>query len=411
MKTLLVAHGHPDVRPGGAEVAALALLEGLRAQGHETLLLARTHEEAHGGSAFSARGEHELLFHVGMLDFFNFRAREPERVWKDYRELLERFRPEVVHFHHYSHMGLELLHETRLTLPECRIVLTLHEFLALCHHNGQMVKRPSLELCYRSLPADCARCFPEHGASDLFMRERFIKAAFGVVDAFIAPSAFLAERYKAWGVPAERMHVLENAPRPVAKNGAAGPAREHPTRFAFFGQANPFKGLDLALEAFALLPKSVRKKVSFDVHAASLDEQKPEFRAKVQGLLEGLNGAVRFHGPYLNSQLGALMTATDWVLVPSIWWENSPVVIQEAFAHRRPVICADIGGMQEKVRDGIDGLHFRARSPHALASVLERAAFDADLHRGLQEGIEPRKTLEEAVREHLGVYLAEPARA
>ena len=53
------------------------------------------------------------------------------------------------------------------------------------------------------------------------------------------------------------------------------------------------------------------------------------------------------------------MAEIDWVVVPSIWWENSPLVIQEAFLHGRPVICSDIGGMAEKVRHGVDGLHFR----------------------------------------------------
>jgi len=57
------------------------------------------------------------------------------------------------------------------------------------------------------------------------------------------------------------------------------------------------------------------------------------------------------------------MAAVDWVVVPSIWWENSPLVIQEAFAHGRPVICSDIGGMAEKVAHEKNGLHFRANDP------------------------------------------------
>jgi glycosyltransferase involved in cell wall biosynthesis len=67
------------------------------------------------------------------------------------------------------------------------------------------------------------------------------------------------------------------------------------------------------------------------------------------------------------------MAEVDWVVVPSRWWENSPLVIQEAFLHKRPVICSDIGGMAEKVADGVDGLHFRAGDPRSLAQVLETA--------------------------------------
>ena len=49
------------------------------------------------------------------------------------------------------------------------------------------------------------------------------------------------------------------------------------------------------------------------------------------------------------------------MVVPSIWWETGPLVVLEAFQHGRPVICSDIGGMAEKVTDGVNGLHFRTR--------------------------------------------------
>ena len=64
------------------------------------------------------------------------------------------------------------------------------------------------------------------------------------------------------------------------------------------------------------------------------------------------------------------MATVDWIVMPSIWWENSPVVIQEASCIGRPPIVSDIGGMAEKVRDGVDGLHFRAGSPEDLADRL-----------------------------------------
>ena len=72
----------------------------------------------------------------------------------------------------------------------------------------------------------------------------------------------------------------------------------------------------------------------------------------------------------------AVVHIIDAVLVPSIWWENSPVVIQEARRNRRPVICSDIGGMAEKVRDGIDGLHFPVGDAAALADLLAGLAAD-----------------------------------
>jgi len=50
--------------------------------------------------------------------------------------------------------------------------------------------------------------------------------------------------------------------------------------------------------------------------------------------------------------------------------QNSPVVIQEAFRNRRPLIFSDVGGTAEKVRDGVDGVHFPVGNPIALASLI-----------------------------------------
>ena len=85
--------------------------------------------------------------------------------------LLEELRPDVVHLHHYTNFGVEALLHIRRALPEARIVLTLHEYLAICNHFGQMVKRPGFGLCDRSGPRDCARCFPERTEQDFFLRE------------------------------------------------------------------------------------------------------------------------------------------------------------------------------------------------------------------------------------------------
>ena len=86
-------------------------------------------------------------------------------------------------------------------------------------------------------------------------------------------------------------------------------------------------------------------------------------------------------GSYKSADLPALMREVDWTIVPSTWWENAPVVIQESFFHGRPIITSDIGGMAEKVRDGIDGLHFRAGNAESLAEAMagairERALWD-----------------------------------
>jgi glycosyltransferase involved in cell wall biosynthesis len=112
---------------------------------------------------------------------------------------------------------------------------------------------------------------------------------------------------------------------------------------------------------------------------------------------------VRFNGPYRLEDLSAMMRNVGWVIVPSIWWENSPLVIQEAFNHRRPVICSDIGGMAEKVHNREDGLYFRASDATDLADRIAEAA-EPDLWRRLQRQIRPPPTIEATTDEQLALY-------
>ena len=98
------------------------------------------------------------------------------------------------------------------------------------------------------------------------------------------------------------------------------------------------------------------------------------------------------------------MREVDWTIVPSTWWENAPVVIQEAFHHGRPIIASDIGGMAEKVRDGIDGLHFHAGNPESLAEAMTRAIREPALWDRLHAGIRPPTTAGDAARQHAALF-------
>ena len=109
-------------------------------------------------------------------------------------------------------------------------------------------------------------------------------------------------------------------------------------------------------------------------------------------------------GRYDHAALPRLMANVDWVVFPSIWWENSPLVIQEAFLHGRPVICGGIGGMAEKVTDGVNGLHFRARDPRSLAQTIRGAVSSPDLWETLRSGIPEVCKIEDSVATLSDIY-------
>ena len=98
------------------------------------------------------------------------------------------------------------------------------------------------------------------------------------------------------------------------------------------------------------------------------------------------------------------MREVDWVIMGSIWWENSPLVIQEAYKFGRPMIVPDIGGMAEKVKDGVTGLHFRARDSVSLSSVIKRVVAEPGLYDRLVKQLPAYPEIGAITQEHLAFY-------
>jgi glycosyltransferase involved in cell wall biosynthesis len=311
-------------------------------------------------------------------------------------------RPDVVHFQHTLFIGLEAIREVRNTLPDAAIVYTLHEFLPICHRHGQMLRATDEEPCLEESPRRCHGWFPEVAPQEFCMRKRLIRSHMDHVDLFIAPSRQLRDRYVDWGLPTEKIKVEEYGRLPLGYEPAS-PRRKKRNRFGFFGQFSHYKGVNVALQAAKRLAEDeVDAKIY--LHGANLEIQPEEFQEEFAELLEAAGDSVELIGRYDHDQLGSLMAAMDWVLVPSRWWENSPLVIQEAFMHGRPVIYSDIGGMDEKVTDGVDGLHFRVSDPDDLARVIAQAAGSAQTWRALTAGIKPVHPMPTHVAELLRVY-------
>lgn len=408
MRILFLCHGHPALQAGGTEIAAHALFRALRRlPGIEGAFVAGAsalHRPASPGTAIQAIGgaEDEMLLWTAGFDRFLLSQTDLHGVAPALGELLETLRPDVVHLHHLLLLGADLLPLIRRIRPQAKLVLTLHDYYAICAHEGTMLTTDG-RLCAAASPDACARCLPERGATGFRLREVALRQLLGLVDAFIAPSRFLADRYRAWGLPSSRLHVLANglADEPAVPHRAAGEARRD--RFAFFGHINRFKGATLLLQAAARLAAAgVAHRI--DLHGGSA-YQTPEFLSGFQRLLDAAPGAAH-HGAYDRAMLPRLMAEADWVVVPSLWWENAPLVIQEAARHRRPVIAADIGGMAEMVRHETDGLLFRAGDARALAEALARAADDAPLWARLAEGCLAPPSAEASAARHLALYRA-----
>ena len=401
----VVSHSHPSISKGGAEIAAYTLYNGLRTLGCDAIFIAACPESARN-KVFCA-SEHEYVIFTRGEIFEHFYQLGAHHIGAELEEVLLSRRIQLVNFHHFTNFGLGALRRIR-ALPDIRMAFTIHEFLALCFNHGQMITAGGQRLCEEPSLDGCVACFPNRTRNDFFHRSRLFLEVLSSFDQLISPSHFLAERFHQWGIEEEKLFVVENglAHLPeVAPEGSVRRRREW--TFGFFGQINPFKGVDVILDAAELLKKERVANVRFRIHG-NLIGQTEQFCNRFRDACA--SGAVEYFGAYDNRNVARLMADCDYILLPSRWWENSPVVIQEAFGVGRPVLCSGVGGMAEKVRNGVSGLHFRLGDAGDLAHCVVEAA-SQDTYRRLVKGLPRPFDGVEMARRYLEVFSGERKKA
>jgi glycosyltransferase involved in cell wall biosynthesis len=410
-RLLFVVMRHALVRPGGAEGYAFDLYKAIRSEGSfEPTFLARNgppdSAAPHEDTPFTPVNDdpNQYFLYTDVSDYNYLFGRSPQAMLSTaLPSFLLAQDPAIVHLQHTLFIGYDIVRVIRNTLPDVPIVYSLHEYLPICHRNGQMVRTGSNELCQESSPRRCHECFPDVSQQVFFMRKRFIQSHLSLVDLFVTFSPYALERYVDWGIPREKILYEPHGYPPASKLPDALADRPR-NRFGFFGQLTAYKGADVLLKAMALLGDD------FDghlwIHGANLDNAPQEFQDEFRGLLEVVKDRVTFVGRYDRGELAKLMARIDWVVVPSIWWETGPLTVGEAFLHARPVICSDIGGMAEKVENNVSGVHFRRGDPEQLAEAMHRAAETPGLWDKLRSGIPPVRTIDDHAASLIDAYRA-----
>jgi glycosyltransferase involved in cell wall biosynthesis len=180
--------------------------------------------------------------------------------------------------------------------------------------------------------------------------------------AAIAPTRFLLGAYEQNGVivPMRPVHFGIDIDR--RKKSVRG--QNHKSVIGFIGQMAPHKGIDLLVEAFGRLSPG-----SAVLHVWGAMEQHSEFGRKVSSLADGIE--VEFKGTFDKADTASVLDSMDLLVIPSRWYENSPLVLLSALATHTPVLVADVAGMTEFVEPGINGQWFERGNCDSLYERLE----------------------------------------
>jgi glycosyltransferase involved in cell wall biosynthesis len=203
----------------------------------------------------------------------------------------------------------------------------------------------------------------------------YVRKVVGMVDLFVAPSWTVFRTFRdGFGVPEERLAYLDYG-FDLARLKGRKRTPEKDFVFGYIGTHIPAKGIPLLLEAF---PR-VRGKVRLRIWGRPNSGTTPALRERARELPPSHADRVEWMGEYKPQAIvREVFDRVDALVVPSIWLENSPLVIHEAQQARVPVIASNIGGMAEYVNHEVNGLLFRPRNPADLASQMQRFADDPD---------------------------------
>jgi glycosyltransferase involved in cell wall biosynthesis len=398
-KVMLISLGHPELVLGGSPVVCQELFDELRGRaGIECTMLAAVDREAGdvhqpraGITGFDGR-DGQYLLHQTDYDGWLYRNNEP-LVVEAFVALLRALEPDVVHFHHFLSVGVDLIGTARRILPACRILLTFHEFAAICAADGHMVRRTDRSLCDHASPVRCHQCIPERSADDFMIRKLWLEHNFREVDHFTCPSRFMIEHYVTWGIDRDRISHVSNGQRSRLTRPVLSVPGGRRNRFGYFGLLHDDKGVWLLLRAVSLLRETGFTDFHLDINGGGIQHASPAVRHEIEAFRKAeeqlplADRLVSFNGAYNLEQIQSRMARVDWTIVPSVWWEIFGLVISEAWMFGRPVICSNIGGMAERVTDEIDGLHFEMGDPASLAATIRRACTEDGLWQRLHVAV------------------------
>jgi hypothetical protein len=227
---------------------------------------------------------------------------------------------------------------------------------------------------------------------DLAERTARVTAAYAACDLQVSPSRFLRDKLLASGAfDPHRFLFSDNGMRTDHVRALAKTPAPGVVRLGFVGSLVWYKGGETMIRALARL-KGLP--VELHVHGA-FDPERDAHHAELQRLARESGAKVTFHGRFDNARLGEVYADIDVLIVPSVWFENSPITIHEAWMTRTPVVASGIGGMAEYVRDGVDGLHFAPGDDADLARVLQRFVDEPHLVARLSRDFPPVKTIAE----------------
>lgn len=409
MKILQVVHNLPFFNQAGTEIHTLELASELSKR-HQVYIFSR-HSDLKEADYLIRKeisgGITVYLINNTLRDYGSFGMfYQNENINEKFARLLDEIKPDIVHVQHLAFLSLGVIQKAKeRNIP---VAFTLHDYWLACpkwhlltenqtpcekatnglfdrecdnclrdmlHINQRTIKAyysirqflPVYLVKYLKKIYFCFNKTPSRNAIEqLKKRSSMVKEALENIDFFWAPSQYIKNQFLKFGIHSDRI-ILYYPGLNISKFQKSQDKINGKITFAFIGTIIPAKGLHVLIRAFNDIGSDVaelkiygklKKYVGFEGYSQSL-------KRSIK------NKNIKFMGEFNHDAVTGIFEDIDVLVVPSIWQENHPLIIREAFLLKKPVIASRIGGMTEIVKDGINGLLFDAGNFKELKEKIE----------------------------------------
>ncbi len=397
MRILHVLHQYLPEKVGGTELYTRTLARHQTRLGHEVALF--TPATANTDWPLPQVEDRLRIYRVPLGErdartIFRSNFHQPF-IANAFKQVQHRETPDLVHVQHL--MGLPWNLVQSINVP---LVITLHDYWYLCA-NAQLITNFNNTICNGPKGwLNCAHCaLARAGHSRALPLIPFLAPLFGFrhlqlrrvlqqAQSLIAPSQFTANVYEQMGISAQQIiviphgiHVPTQIPEHYPHKGL---------HIAYIGGLAWQKGIHVLIEAVNQLPhKDVKLSIFGDMAV---------FPDYVEQLTQNAtHPGIAFYGRLPHEELWKTLANIDLLVVPTLWYETSSLIIQEAQAAGVPVLASQIGAVQERLRQGIDGYYFPPGDVDTLVMLLRRFVDHPELVAQLRSGIQPVTTMDEHV--------------
>jgi glycosyltransferase involved in cell wall biosynthesis len=341
-------------------------------------------------------------------------------------KLLNNIKPDIAHFHHLIGFSAKIIPEVKkMGIP---VFFTPTDFWAICpkiqlyKQSKQMVcSGPDAEdincfKCYKNIPTGLVKFlfwladgplkklgWPWNEISALKERKQKMIKYINKADRILPATQFLANMLIKHGVLKDRIRIL-----PYGIDINCQPLEKHQKRdktlvIGYIGTLSFNKGAHILLKSLKYL-NATPNRIIVQIYG-NFDLSDRYCRLLKKLAQEITTVSVNFMGTFQHQEMGRVLNKFDIIVIPSVWYEDTPLVLCSALTAKIPVVVSDLGGMTEIVKEGNDGFYFQSNNPHSLAFVIQDFIDDPLLSSQLQQKMTAKiKTMNEYAKEVEKLY-------